>query len=368
MKPNLLFIHTTTAPDLMEDRHLLGARFDVASFHFEGNRPGRGLVRLGRILWLAMRQLLWLIRRLPRTALVYGCFADYHLALPALLAGWFRVPLVVRLGGFDGNTLPDVGYGVFLSRWRAPLARYVLRRADLLLPVTPSLIYNENRFAAWPDVHPNGVRAHVPGLQAPYAVVPTGYDPAAWPVGPAERGPVIVTVGYIGTERDVRVKGVDLLIEAARRLPEAAFRIVGVAEAMEPVLRQRYGAPDNVALERPVGREALAEAYTGAAVYAQLSRTEGGLPNVVAEAMLCGCIPVVSAVGSMPETVGEEGLVVERPDPDAIAAAIREALRAGPDARRRCRARIATQYTLGQRKERLLDALAPYLPAAETRP
>src|SRR5690606_39307412 len=56
-------------------------------------------------------------------------------------------------------------------------------------------------------------------------------------------------------------------------------------------LRQTYRPPENVTIVGPRPREALPAEYGAASVYLQLSRSEG-LPNVLCEAMACGCIPV----------------------------------------------------------------------------
>ncbi len=355
-RPRLLFIHHTTAADVLEDQRLLTDAFALEAFRFDAD--GRGAVGT---LWGLMRawmaQLVWLLRHLRGAHAVYGCFADYHLALPALLAPWFGVSLVVRLGGYDGNTLPAYRYGVFASGWRAPLARFVLRRATLLVTVPESLIYNENRYAAWPEALPNGVQAHVPGLTTPHRTIPTGYNASAWPEGPAVRAPSVLTVGYVGQQRDVYIKGIDVLLATAALMPDVPFRIVGVHEVGGEMLRGVADVPPNVELIPPVPRSELAALYREASVYAQLSRTEGGLPNVLAEAMLCGSIPVVSAVGGMPFTVGDLGIVVEQPDPNLVADAIRTALAEPPALREAVRVRIAETFTLSARKDALVAAL-----------
>ena len=96
--------------------------------------------------------------------------------------------MLVAVAGFDAIALPALGYGVYESRWRAPLARYVLTHATRVLPCSATLIEHENRYSAWPDPLRNGVRAHVPGFDTPVTVVPFGFDAADWPPGPAERG------------------------------------------------------------------------------------------------------------------------------------------------------------------------------------
>ena len=322
-------------------------------FHADAERAGGAAARAGRVAAVLARQAVWLRRRLPHADAVFGWFADFHLALPVRAARRAGVPSLVAVAGFDAIALPELGYGVYESRWRAPLARAVLRGATRVLPCSATMVEHENRYSAWPDVLRNGVRAHVPGFDTPVTVVPFGFDGDDWPLGPDARPDVVCTVGHLAEERVQRRKGVDVLVEAARHLPDVTVRIVGVpADAVEAA-RARYDAPANVEWLPPRPRAALAEVYQGASVYAQLSRAEGQ-PNVLGEAMCSGCVPVGSPVFGIPETIGDAGFLVESPEPEHVADVLRRALDgATPERRRAARDRVLTRYSRAQRRERL---------------
>ncbi len=337
-RPRVLLVAPAPSSFVRDDLDLLAERYDVVPFIFgvgKASALARGLARQAR--WL----------RGQRADLVVGWFADYHMALPTLWARRRVVPVAIAIGGYDAACIPALDYGVFCSRWRAPIARRVLRGASLLLPVAGALVESDNAFAS---AGRQGVRAHVPGLQTPVAVVPTGYDAAAWPAGPADRGARVVTAALVTSDRTARIKGLDLLAAAARLLPGVAFEVVGVS----PEMARRLVVPTNVALVPPVPRAALAEAYMRASVVLHVSRTEG-LPNALCEAMLCGCVPVVSHVGGMPEAVGETGEIVDTPDPAAIAAAVELALQRTD--RTAPRDRIASQFSRERRRHDLFDRL-----------
>lgn len=360
-RPRLLFVHLHPAPFVLEDIALLEQVYDVRVFHFAaggGGAFGRAL----RTLAGFVRETVWMLRHWRRAAIVYGWFADYHLALPVFLSLVWPRPVAVVLGGFEANLLPELGYGVLASRWRAPLARLVLRRASLLLPVSASLIEIEDRYSAWPRVRRNGIRAHLPGLRTRIEVLPTGYDPEVWPAGPPDRPAWVCTVAGLADDRTLRVKGIDLLLQAARLVPEVSIRVVGVSDTQRIRIPERYGRQSNVAFLPSRPRRELGAVYRGCSVYVQLSRSEG-LPNVLCEAMLSGCIPVVSRVGGMPEAVGPTGWIVDTPEPEAIAHAIRQALSVAGDparagaARAATRARMLEQYSPARRRQRLLELL-----------
>ena len=74
-----------------------------------------------------------------------------------------------------------------------------------------------------------------------------------------------------------------------------------------------------------VSRAELGSLYRQAACFAYPSHFEGfGLPAL--EAMACGAPVVASTGGSLPEVVGDAGLLVDPLDERALAAAIRRVL------------------------------------------
>ncbi len=346
MKPRLLFVYLQPSSFVREDVRILEENYELVPFRF-GREEKPGAAEFGATL---ARQLAWLMRELPRAAGVYGWFSDYHMVLPVLAARLFRKPVAVAVGGFDAISLPSLDYGIVTSRWRWPLARIVLRLADVLLPVSPSLVHSRNPFLGRPEEEEQGLRAFVPDLQTEIRVLSTGYDPEAWPMGPPEREAVVSTVGMIDSDRTLRRKGIDLMIEAARAVPDIRFRIIGVQNP--PDLRARYNPPPNVELIEPVAREALVAYYHETSVYLQLSRAEG-LPNVLCEAMLCGCIPVGSSMFGIPDGIGSAGFVVERPEIADIVRALRSALAADAGMRSQARRHIIENFSFDLRRARL---------------
>ena len=123
-------------------------------------------------------------------------------------------------------------------------------------------------------------------------------------------------------------------MEAARELPDVRFVLAGkwLDDAIEEL---RAVAPENVEFTGWLSDEDLRDLYRRAAVYVQASRHEGfGL--AVAEAMLAGCVPVVVNVTSMPEVVGDAGVLIESPRPEEVAEGVRRALALGPGGESLC--------------------------------
>jgi glycosyltransferase involved in cell wall biosynthesis len=212
------------------------------------------------------------------------------------------------------------------------------------------------------------VRRYLLSLRLPperLVTIHKGHDPA-WYAGtpPASLAgfgiPAGATVvGFTGNMRPV--KGVDVLIEAARQLPAAPpihFLLVGEVRdsrierlARDPRVRDRLHF---------TGFRKDAPALAGACdIFVMPSVEREGLPRSLIEAMAQGVAPVVSDVGGMPELVVKDecGLVVPPRDPQALAQAIL-ALAQDPVRRqafgRRARVRIETDFHIRRTIEKAI--------------
>ena len=106
-------------------------------------------------------------------------------------------------------------------------------------------------------------------------------------------------------------KGLDVLIELARRLDSSRYQmiLVGTDEAVDKLL-----PPQIISIHRTQDQAELAEIYTAADVFVNPTREEVlGLTNI--EANACGTPVVTFRTGGSPECIdGTSGLVVEQED------------------------------------------------------
>ena len=76
----------------------------------------------------------------------------------------------------------------------------------------------------------------------------------------------------------------------------------------------------------------------------------------MAEAMACGCVPVVANRYAMPEAVGDSGILVPFNDPPALAEGIRQAL-SRPELGLAAQRRVHETFTLAHRQALLREEL-----------
>ena len=158
------------------------------------------------------------------------------------------------------------------------------------------------------------------------SVVPGGADPFP-EVEPAHDAPEVLAVGA-----RVRHKGHDVLAAASQILAGVDVGVAGDGPLRPAGLRWLGHREDVPALLR------------GARVFVMPSRTEG-LGMAAVEALQAGVPVVASAVGGLPEVIGDAGTLVPPDDPVALAIAIRRALDGDHPAPAIGRARVAAHFT-----------------------
>lgn len=318
--PRVLFVHNRLTTFVRIDRDLLRARYDVEELAITGRwaAPWR--------VWSAVR----------RCDTVFCWFASAHSLLPALCGRLQGRPVVMVIGGYDTANVPEIAYG----HQRGGLKKHVARTA---MALASRLITNSHFTHAEAvreaGVHPGKIVVVYHGIAAPAS--------DSWhELGGRSVRDVILTVG--GVDRpNLRRKGLEAFVRAAALLPERRFVLVGawLDDAIDDL---RALASPNVTFTGRVSDADLDGYFRRAAVYVQASAHEG-FGVALAQAMVAGCVPVVTRAGALPEVVGEAGIYAASADPADLAAAIRRALAAGPELRVAARSRVAVCFSLPRR-------------------
>jgi glycosyltransferase involved in cell wall biosynthesis len=261
----------------------------------------RSAYRVEVVPCLSAAEVLRAARAVERADLLCCWFGSLKFLPAVMRAAHRRIPVLVICGGYDVASEPAIGYGTM----RRPVTRWLGRRlfslADAVAPFSASASA-EARLNA--NVAAERIR-----------VIPLGFDPPRDADLPA-REPVVLTVAHIDNSTLER-KGLLTIARVARALPHIRFTLAG--EGTRAVMaRLRAEAGPNLNLPGRVSDLALQQLFARATVYLQPSVHEG-FGSAVAEAMLHGCIPVVSNVHSLPEVVGPCGVYANPGDVAAFA-------------------------------------------------
>lgn len=263
---------------------------------------------------------------------IFIWFASYHAFFSTLWGKLLGKKMVVVTGGYDVAAAPQIDYGLMRSSWIGYMVKFVLRHADTILAVSEF-----NRKEIYRHTGIKGVK-----------VVYNSIDHQKFrPEG--EKEDIIITVGFISTD-NMKRKGLETFIRAAKYLPNVRFILIGKAEDNSIEYLNSIATP-NIEFTGFVTDDELLEWYQRAKVYCQLSYYES-FGMAAAEAMLCECVPVVTRKGALPEVVGETGFYVVYGDEKATANAIKKALNSQSGVK--AKERIKECFSYGIREGKLV--------------
>jgi glycosyltransferase involved in cell wall biosynthesis len=280
---------------------------------------------------------------------------DAHFAFPDGMAGvllgrWFHKPVVITMRGSERAFVEH--------RLRRSAIGWTLRHATRVIAVSQGLA----ELAC--DLGTSSARVHViPNGADTKRFSPRDRSTARHELGLTGTGPLIVSVGHL-----VPLKGFHRVIEVFKDLvcefPDATLAIVGGSGAgtgnypdQLAQLVSRLGLTDRVRLvgAEPPDRVAT---WLNAADLLVLDSDREGSPNVVCEALACGCPVVAPRVGEVGNMVPPHGgIIFERPqDLGELKDALRTALKLNWDrAAIRRSAEDNTWDRVGERVRRVWD-------------
>lgn len=307
------------------DAEILGRHFNVSRVDYS----------------YSLRSLLQFLRALYCCDVVVSWFANPWLSFLLPLVPK-RVRIVVIAGGYDVADCPALDYGARRRPLIGRVTRRLLKRAHLVLPVSQ---FNEAEMLGW--VQPARTQLVYNAVDFPeFCLLPR-----------RPRKQKVVTVGAIESFISKR-KGHYVFIEVACELPEVEFVLIG--KPMDKTIETLKAlAPSNVRFTGYVTRQEMIQEMLSASVYLQMSAHEA-FGVSVAEAMACGCYPIVSAETALPEVVGTSGRALPASPISKVVDAVSDALTQGshalvdPD-------RIRREFGVAQREKQLVAAIKEFI-------
>jgi glycosyltransferase involved in cell wall biosynthesis len=316
----ILLVHNSFRSFVEVDRDILASEHDVEELD---------LSNPWRIVTLPIR--------LARNDLVFNWFASLHSLLPTVVGRLMGKKVITVAGGYDTASEPDINFGHMRHPWKQYVVRVICRL---------STVISTKSFYALDNIQQN-VHPKTP-------VIVTFHGVRFPPQGPAEREPLVITIGQIRRVNLSR-KGLEVFAKAAALVPEARFIMAG--EILDDSIDYlRSIAPPNLEIRGKLSLNELDELYARASVYVQASSHESfGL--TVVEAMAAGAFVVVSRRASLPEVAGPDAVFVDETDPASVADGIRIALARPPELRAEFARQARERYPLERRRKELLSVV-----------
>lgn len=262
----------------------------------------------GRIAYVVA--VLELARRLRRAGTPVDILhAHVHrMGWPAVVAGaLLRRPVVISEHSSEWSERT-------LSPGALRRARIAFRRAALVCPVSRALQASIEAY----------------GVGGEFRVVPNAADTEIF--YPSEQTPDAAPARLVNVALHEEIKGLDVLLRALARLaksrPDVGLELIGDGPRRGSLerLAAELGIAERVRFRGALAPSAVAEALRAADLFVLSSRSET-LGSAVIEALCTGLPVVATAVGGVPEVVGEEdGMLVPPSDADRLATGVSAAL------------------------------------------
>lgn len=298
-KKHIFFTTSGVFTFVKKDLDFLEQHYSITLFEFKPNKKWQ-------TPFLFFKQLALILKQVFKTDIYICKFPGYLSVIPCIIAKITAKPCLLITAGTESAGLPSIHYGNFDKPFLAKFTAFSFRWATHIAPVHKSLMLQE--YIYHPEIHPQqGVQYFCKNLKAPFTEINYGFDPEKWQLGNEVRVNNSVAIIAAGFENKVVFlrKGLDLIFDVAKHLPNFTFTIIGCEPSALSMQK-----PQNIVLIPKVNQTELISLFQKHEFYAQLSMFEG-FPNALCEAMLCGCIPIGSSVSAIPDIIGNTGFVLQ---------------------------------------------------------
>jgi len=241
-----------------------------------------------------------MFRKFRNSDVAFIWFGDTWALSAVFLAKLLGKRTIIVAGGYDVANEPSIDYGMLSRKFMRFVPMMAFRKCDRVLAVSHFIKKEADRLVDDP---------------AKVEVVYNGVDLSRFRDLGLERE-LNTTIGNV-TPRAYRVKGMESFLRAAETLPGERFALIGRTDLGMDVPKK-----DNLELPGYTSGDDLVRLLNRSKHYLQLSYRES-FGIAVVEAMACGCVPIVTDRGALPEVVGDAGYVIPYGDSSKLAEMIR---------------------------------------------
>ena len=353
----ILYFYTRDATFIRKDLEMLRSRYEVKECSFAASEKWK-------TPFMFLTQFWFLLRQIPerKRMLIMVQFAGYHSFLPCMWARFTGMKSIVVAGGTDCVAFPSLKYGNFQNPSLALFTRWTYQLCHVVSAVHEGLFYRKDQYYSEAESE-QGILQFLPEADFQKSVIFNGFDTVKFRLDkPWQERPELSFLSISASLTDpvrMKLKGIDMVLRLAETMPQASFTLVG-SESNENLKIQ-----PNVKIIPRVANEELAAICNRHQYYLQLSISEG-FPNALCEAMACACIPIVSAVASMPEISAGFGGIARQRNIASVLQAVEEAIikSADPELPARISQSVELRYSWERRKEgllKLIEEIAEFL-------
>jgi glycosyltransferase involved in cell wall biosynthesis len=343
MKKKILYIRTSDSPFHKKDEYILEKHYILAKYKFIQKGS---LVSFLKSSWLLIR---FLRKNIDDIDVIFVRFLDYYSLILVLFKLFYKKKLVVVIGGMEVAALDEINLGGFINPVKSFIIRKALINSDLLLPNCKELILGRNNFGV-DNEYLYGIKHFLPNIQTKIKVIHNGFDCKKLNPGDITKDKYsVLTVGSANNWGNFYRKGFDLFIEVAKKCNRFKFTLIGLSPKLLELVKIKYKTNkiNNLVLEPKKKQLDVINYYRTANIFIQASIFEG-MPNTLCEAMLYRCVPIGSSVNSIPDIIGDTGIIIDKKSVDVLTDAI--VLAAEMDSGNAARQRICRKYSLKKRE------------------
>lgn len=284
---------------------------------------------------LKIKSILKLYNHIQKCDAIFLWFASLNFIIPVIVSRLLNKKIYIVAGGYDVASVKEIKYGSCYKLHKRFLIRLILNFSTKIFAVSKS---NRQEIITNCKINSSKIVLIYHGFK----------DVSTFDFEKKQNK--ILTIVFLNNV-SFRRKGIDKFFLLAEMMPEIEYTLMGYFDdSIKNIIK-----PQNLKLLGFVTKEKFEEVLSNSKIYIQLSIHEG-FGCSVAEAMQYGCIPIVSNNYSLPEVVGDCGLVLNSNNsilqlPELINKILADY---NPQMGNRCINKIRNDFSLRKRHELLL--------------